>query len=89
MKTNHLGYDCFLFAALAEAAPDRQHLGVCEVLDHSRGLAVRPSRLEVYLNGSSDHGYSLFEFPDASSRPCPGWRERYFTAPSVLTAACF
>jgi hypothetical protein len=36
------------------------------------------------LNGSENHGYVIFASADESSTPCPGWPQRYFTAPAIL-----
>jgi hypothetical protein len=73
-----------LLVGSGSSVPDQPRLSVCEVLDRSRSLNGRTVVIRAFLNGSPNHGYSLFPTTDATTAPCPGWPQRFFTAPSVL-----
>jgi hypothetical protein len=59
-------------------------LSVCEVLDRSGELNGRTITVRGFLEGSPQHGYSLFAYPGGRSDPCPGWRESVLTAPAIV-----
>lgn len=59
-------------------------LSVCKVIDWSASLNGKTVTIRGFLDGSLDHGYFLFASAVGDVRPCSGWRESWFTAPSLL-----
>jgi hypothetical protein len=69
----------FLFLACVASA-QTQPWSVCGILDSAADHQEVIAR--VRISGSYHHGFGLSEGLDGE--PCPGWRRRFFTAPSVL-----
>jgi hypothetical protein len=57
---------------------------VCQTLDKSRSLSGTVVTVRGYIRGSRHHGYNLHATTTGPDIPCPGWNEKYFTAPSVI-----
>jgi len=54
----------------------------CDVLDNRGDLVGRTVVVRGLLGGSDRHGYTIQQGPNRD--PCPGWRSRFLTAPSVI-----
>jgi hypothetical protein len=70
-------------ASIGCAAAQTQPLSVCQVLDSARDhqeVIVRARAFAHYHGSLLTDGFS--------SDPCPGWRKRFFTAPSWIPL-CF
>ena len=61
-------------------------MSVCELIDHSTGLSGRTVKVRGFLDGSSFHGFNLYERsdPELIYDPCPGWPRRVFTCPAAI-----
>ena len=73
-----------LLAFVCCPACGQSPLSVCEVIDRSASLNGQTVTIRGFLNGTLDHGYFLFASRAGDTRPCSGWRESWFTAPSLL-----
>jgi hypothetical protein len=70
----------FVIATLGSAAAQTQPMSVCQMLDSAADHQEVVARVKIA--GSHHHGFWLTEGPNVD--PCPGWRKRFFTAPSAL-----
>jgi hypothetical protein len=68
-----------LFVACAASAQNKL-MGVCEALESPAGQ--HEVVLRARLGGGHYHGWWLVD--TSSDDPCPGWRRRFFTAPSGI-----
>jgi hypothetical protein len=69
-----------LLVSMAFAAAQTEPMSVCQMLDSASDHQEVVARVKI--SGGYYHGFGLSE--GLHGDPCPGWRKRFFTAPSVL-----
>ena len=73
--------DSHISCARALCARSARRL-VLDVLNERADLVGKTIAVRGLFDGSLQHGYMVRQGPD--SEPCPGWRARFLTAPSMI-----
>jgi len=79
MKTAHLTLIALIAAGWPQSlSAQARALGVCDALSSVADHQV------VVIRAAIGIGHQTYLFEGAGDEPCPGWRRRFFTAPSVI-----
>lgn len=69
-------------AASVAIAAEAKPYSVCQVVDQAGTLAGKTITVRGLFGGTTFHGH--FVAQGSGDDPCPGWRARFLTSPSVI-----